>query len=248
MRFKDKVVLVTGGNSGIGFATAKRLVSEGATVIITGRDKTRVEQSVRELGPKNLGIVADVTNFKDIDRVYKEIKEKFGKLDGLFANAGIATFAPITSVTEEAYDSLMNTNVKGVYFTLQKAIPLLSKGASVVINSSVVNTVGNPSASVYSATKAAVRSMARTFSTELIGSGIRVNVVSPGPIETPIWEMPGSDPAIIAARVETIKQTNPSKRFGKPEEIAAAVAFFLSDDSSYVVGAELYVDGGMTQL
>jgi NAD(P)-dependent dehydrogenase (short-subunit alcohol dehydrogenase family) len=175
MRFKDKVVLVTGGNSGIGFATAKRLVSEGATVIITGRDKKRVDQSVQELGAKSLGIVADVTKTEDIDRVYSEIKSKFGKLDGLFANAGVATFEPITQITEKSYDNLMNTNVKGVFFTLQKAIPLLSKGASIVINSSVLNTKGSPGASVYGSTKAAVRSLARSFSSELVGSGVRAH-------------------------------------------------------------------------
>jgi NAD(P)-dependent dehydrogenase (short-subunit alcohol dehydrogenase family) len=248
MRFKDKVVLVTGGNSGIGFATAKRLVSEGATVIITGRDKKRVDQSVQELGAKSLGIVADVTKTEDIDRVYSEIKSKFGKLDGLFANAGVATFEPITQITEKSYDNLMNTNVKGVFFTLQKAIPLLSKGASIVINSSVLNTKGSPGASVYGSTKAAVRSLARSFSSELVGSGVRVNVVSPGPIATPIWESDGVPAAVRDERAANIAKTNPSKRFGQPEEIAGPVAFLLSDDSSYVVGAELYVDGGASQL
>jgi NAD(P)-dependent dehydrogenase (short-subunit alcohol dehydrogenase family) len=248
MRFKDKVVLVTGGNSGIGFATAKRLVSEGATVIITGRDKKRVDQSVQELGAKSLGIVADVTKTEDIDRVYSEIKSKFGKLDGLFANAGVATFEPITQITEKSYDNLMNTNVKGVFFTLQKAIPLLSKGASIVINSSVLNTKGSPGASVYGSTKAAVRSLARSFSSELVGSGVRVNVVSPGPIATPIWESDGVPVAVRDERAANIAKTNPSKRFGQPEEIAGPVAFLLSDDSSYVVGAELYVDGGASQL
>jgi NAD(P)-dependent dehydrogenase (short-subunit alcohol dehydrogenase family) len=248
MRFKDKVVLVTGGNSGIGFATAKRLVSEGATVVITGRDKKRVDQSVQELGGKSLGIVADVTKIEDIDRVYSEVKNKFGKLDGLFANAGVATFEPVTQVTEKSYDNLMNTNVKGVFFTIQKAIPLLNKGASIVINSSVLNTKGSPGASVYGSTKAAVRSLARSFSSELIGNGIRVNVISPGPIATPIWQSDGVPAAVSEDRAANIAKTNPSKRFGQPEEIAGPVAFLLSDDSTYVVGEELYVDGGASQL
>jgi len=246
MRFKDKVILITGGNSGIGLSTAKRLVSEGAKVVITGRDRDSLDKAVKQLSPESSGIVADVTKLKDLDQMYLTIKEKYGRLDGVFANAGIASFVPISNVTEESYDQLMNTNVKGVYFTLQKAIPYLLPGAAIVINASVVAGKGSPGTSVYAATKAAVRSMARTFSGELAQNNIRINVVSPGPIETPIWkkgETPIPDEAIAH-----IAQGVPIKRFGTEEEIAASVSFLLSEDSTYIYGIDLHVDGGVSQI
>ena len=167
----------------------------------------------------------------------------------MFANAGIATFQPVETVTEATYDALMNTNVKGVFFTIQKAIPLLANGASVVVNVSVTQETGAPMTAVYSAGKAAVRSMARTFSGELLGRGIRVNAVSPGPVETPIWQRTGGMPAETAAGMTArIRESNPMKRYGKPEEVAAAVAFLLSQESSYMAGSTIYVDGGATQL
>jgi len=249
MRFKDKIVLVTGGNSGIGLATAKRVAEEGGKVIITGRDRNSLDAAVEAIGADAVGVVADVTNIGDLDRLYAGIREKYGRLDGLFANAGIATFQPIETVTEATYDSLMNTNVKGVFFTIQKAIPLLAAGSSVVVNASVAQETGSPMTAVYAAGKAAVRSMARTFSGELLGRGIRVNAVSPGPVETPIWQRTGGLPKEAAAgMVARIKESNPMKRYGKPEEVAGAVAFLLSSESSYMAGSTIYVDGGATQL
>jgi len=249
MRFKDKVVLITGGNSGIGLATAKRVVEEGGAVIITGRDRNSLDAAVEAIGARASGVAADVTSLGDLDRLYGGIREKYGRLDGLFANAGVATFQPIETVTEATYDALMNTNVKGVFFTIQKAIPLLANGASVVVNASVTQETGAPMTAVYSAGKAAVRSMARTFSGELLGRGIRVNAVSPGPVETPIWQRTGGLPKEAAAgMVARIKESNPMKRYGKPEEVAAAVAFLLSPESSYMAGSTIYVDGGATQL
>jgi NAD(P)-dependent dehydrogenase (short-subunit alcohol dehydrogenase family) len=241
-RFAGRVVLVTGGNSGIGLAAAQRLASEGAQVVITGRDRSKLERAVKEIGPSAFGIAADVSRLDELDRLYRQIKEKYGRLDGVFANAGIAMMEQVEEVTEQSFDTLMNTNLRGTFFTLQKAIPLLGQGAAMVVNASVADTTGSPFFSVYGATKAAVRSLARTFSASLIERGIRVNVVSPGPIETPIWE------GIDAEQKRTIAQANPSKRLGTPEEVAAAVAFLLAPESSYIVGAELYVDGGMTQI
>ena len=241
-RFEGKVVLITGGNSGIGLATARRLVAEGAHVIITGRDGGKLRKALEGLGGKARGIVADVSQPRDIEALYSEIKAQYGHLDGLFANAGIAYMEPLDQVTEAHVDALMDTNVKGTFFTLQKAIPLFAPGAAVVLNASVADTKGNPAMAFYGATKAAVRSMARTFSAHLLARRVRVNVVSPGPIETPIWD--GVDEAGLNAR----KQLVPSKRFGTPEEVAGAVAYLLSDESAYVIGAELYVDGGVSQL
>ncbi len=241
-RFDGKIILVTGGNSGIGLATAARLVSEGATAIITGRNRETLNRAVQNLGKNAHGIAADMTRIPEIDALYRQIKEKFGRLDGLFANAGIALTEPIEEVTEQSFDSLVDANIKGTFFTLQKAIPLLAPGSSVVVNASVADTTGSTVFAVYGATKAAVRSMARSFSASYIERGIRFNAISPGPIETPIWSDTDAD------RVESVKQSNPSKRFGTAQEVAGAVAYLLSFEASYIVGAELYIDGGLTQL
>jgi NAD(P)-dependent dehydrogenase (short-subunit alcohol dehydrogenase family) len=246
-RFEGKTILVTGGNSGMGFATAKRIVEEGGRVIITGRDKTTLEQAQKELGTKGEAIQADVSRLGDLDRLYAHIKEKYGKIDGLFANAGVAEFTPISAVTEEEFDRQFNINVKGVFFTLQKAIPLLNSGASVLLNASVTGSRGGDSSSVYSATKAAVRSMARTFAREHIAQGLRFNAISPGPIDTPIWNG-GIAREHITARKEMVAQANPLKRYGTVDEITSAIVFLLSPESTYILGAELFVDGGMNQL
>jgi NAD(P)-dependent dehydrogenase (short-subunit alcohol dehydrogenase family) len=248
MRFNDKVVLITGGNSGIGLATAKRVASEGAKVIITGRNRESLAAAVEHIGAGAQGVVSDVAKADDLDRLYADIKERHGRLDGLFVNAGVAVFQPVETVTDATYDTLMNTNVKGAFFTIQKAIPLLASGAGIVINASVTQSKGSPMTAVYSATKAAVRSMARTFSAELIGRGVRVNAVSPGPVETPIWQRTGVPEEVAAGMKARIIESNPSKRYGRPEEVAAAVAFLMSSEASYIVGANLYVDGGAGQL
>ncbi|VEB35123.1 SDR family oxidoreductase [Legionella cherrii] len=249
MRFKGKTVVVTGGSSGIGFAVAKRITDEGGRVIITGRNQTKLEAAVKTLGKKAHTLVSDASRISDIDALFSSIKKEVGLIDGLFANAGTVLFEPVEAVTEEHFDYLMNTNVKSVFFTLQKAIPHLAEGASIVVNSSVAGSTGRATASVYSATKAAVRSMARTFAASLLERKIRVNAVSPGPIDTPLWFVEGGLPADQVNKVlEDIKAANPMKRFGSAEEVAAAVAFLLASESSYITGSELFVDGGVTQL
>ena len=249
MRLDGKRVLITGGNSGIGLAVAKRVIDEGARVIITGRDGETLRSAVDTLGPEALGTIADVGDLASIDRMVEFAQREFGEIDGLFANAGIAIFGPIASVTEAQYDTLMQTNVKGVFFTLQKALPILAKGGAVVLNASVADVKGNPNGAIYAATKAAVRSFARTFTAGLADRGIRVNAVSPGPIETPIWSRTQGVPAeAVEATKNHVKSLNPMKRFGTAEEVAATVAFLLSADASYIAASEIYVDGGLTQL
>jgi len=241
-RFVGKVILVTGGNSGIGLATAKRLVAEGAQVIVTGRDGEKLKKAVEELGNKAEGIVADVSKLSDLDSLYAQITAKHGLLNGLFANAGVAVLEPLEQVSEASINTMMETNFRGTFFTLQKAIPLFSKGAAVVLNASVTDSKGQPAMAGYAATKAAVRSMARSFSSHLLPRQVRVNVVSPGPIDTAIWN--GVDAAGLAARAALV----PAKRFGTAEEVAGAVAYLLSDESAYTIGAELFVDGGIAQI
>lgn len=247
-RFEGKTVLVTGGNSGMGFATAKRIVQEGGRVVITGRDEKTLKAAEQELGANALAIRADVSDLKALDGLFATIKQKYGKIDGVFANAGIAKFAPLKQVTEAEYDSLFDVNVKGLFFTVQKAIPLLNKGSAVVLNASVAASRGSDHMGIYSATKAAVRSLARSFSAAYVAEGIRVNVVSPGPIETPIWSREGGGVADADATKKALAESNPSKRVGQVDEIAAPVAFLLSSESSYIVGVELTVDGGMNQI
>lgn len=247
-RFVDKTVLITGGNSGMGFTTAKRIISEGGRAIITGRDPKTLKQAQQELGSRAEAIQADVGKLREIDSLFERVKQKYRKIDALFANAGVAKFAPVEQVTEEDFDTLFDINVKGVYFTLQKAIPLLAPGASVVLNASQAASRGRPQSSVYSATKAAVRSMARTFSAAFVSKEIRFNVISPGPIETPIWDRGGIPSEAVAAIKQAIAESNPMKRYGTSEEVAAAITFLLSPESTYIMGIELLVDGGMNQL
>lgn len=248
-RFDNKIVLITGGNSGIGLASAERFATEGAHVIITGRDETTLHEARAKIGANATAIVADVSRLGDIDELFKQVKEKFGRLDVLFANAGGAQFVPIEQVTEEFYDSMMATNLKGVFFTVQKALPLMTNPSSVILNSSVAAVSGSPTTSVYAATKAAVRSLARTFSAELIERGVRVNVVSPGSIDTPAWDrFKGLPPEVVVSFKQQIVEQVPLKRFGTAKEIAAAVLFLASNESSYILGAELFVDGGLAQL
>jgi NAD(P)-dependent dehydrogenase (short-subunit alcohol dehydrogenase family) len=247
-RLEGKVAVVTGGNSGIGLASAKRLAEEGARVAISGRNQKTLDEAVKVIGHGVLAIKADTTKIADTERFLKEVAEKLGKIDVLFVNAGIAHFLPLEAVTEGHFDEQFNTNVKGAYFTVLKSVPYLNDGASVVLNTSIVSTKGQVNTSVYSSTKAALRSFARTTAAELVGRGIRVNAVAPGPIETPIFEKTGLPKEQIDAFATQITQAIPMKRFGKPEEIAGVVAFLASSDASYITGVELNVDGGMGQL
>jgi len=244
-KLEGKIALITGGNSGIGLATAKRFVSEGAYVFITGRRQPELAAAAKDIGRNVIGVQGDVSNLGDLDRLFAQIKREKGKLDIVFANAGGAQFAPFGKITEEHYDTLFNSNVKGLLFTVQKALPLLPDGASIILNASVVASKAiAPAWSVYSATKAAVRSFARTWTNDLKDRRIRVNAVSPGYTDTPPWH------SIEAAEehMKTISSSVPLGRFGTPDEIAKAVVFLASDDSSYVTGAELFVDGGFAQV
>jgi len=247
-RFEGKTVLITGGNSGIGLATARLFKQEGANVAITGRDQKTLDEAVRAIGKDTLAVKADVSKLADLDRLFAQVSAKFGKIDALFANAGIAKFAPASESSEQLFDESFNINVKGLYFTLQKAIPYLNDNAGIVLNSSVVNSRGTPGTSVYAATKAAVRSLARTFAAELVGRGIRVNVVSPGPINTPIFGKTGLPQATLDVFATQIKADVPMKRFGTPEEVGEAALFLASSQASYITGVDLNVDGGLGQI
>ena len=248
-KLEGKIALITGGNSGIGLATAKQFVSEGAYVFITGRRDPELAAAVKEIGRNVTGVQGDVSNLADLDRLFAQIKREKGRLDIVFANAGVAKYAPFGTITEEHYDSIFGINVKGLLFTAQKALPLLPDGASIILNASIVASKGFSSNSVYSATKAAVRSFARTWTTDLKDRRIRVNAVSPGPIDTPgLNELLASAGGAGEERLKMISNNVPLGRLGKPDEIANAVVFLASDDSSYVTGTELFVDGGFAQV
>jgi len=247
-RLEGKVAVVTGGNSGIGLATAKRLQEEGAKVVISGRTKKTLDEAVKTIGNGVLAIQADVSHLDDLDKLYGEVSKKLGKIDVLFVNAGVAKFAPLADTSEGTYDEQFGTNVKGAYFTIQKALPLLNDGASIILNTSVAGSKGNIATSAYSATKAALRSLARTAAAELVGRGIRVNAVAPGPIVTPIFEKTGLPQEAIDEWSKEILERVPMKRFGQPEEVAATVAFLASEDASYITGVEINVDGGAGQI
>ena len=247
-RFAGKVVAITGGNSGIGLATAKLFREEGAKVAIAGRDQKTLDEAVKFSGGDTLAVKADVSKLEDIDKFFTQVAAKFGKIDALFANAGIAKFAPAGDSSEQLFDETFDVNVKGLYFTLQKALSHLNDNAGIVLNSSVVNSKGSANTSVYSATKAAVRSLARTFASELVDRGIRVNVVSPGPITTPIFGRTGLPQAAVDEFASHVKAQVPMKRFGTPEEVGHAVLFLASPEASYITGVDLNVDGGMGQV
>ena len=247
-KLEGKIALITGGNSGIGLATAKQFVSEGAYVFITGRREPELAAAVKEIGRNVTGVQGDVSNLGDLDRLFAKIKREKGKLDIVFANAGVAKYAPFGTITEEHHDSIFGINVKGLLFTVQKALPLLPDGASIILNASVVASKGLSANSVYSATKAAVRSFARTWTTDLKDRRIRVNAVSPGPIETPGLKDLVASTGAGEERLKMISNNVPLGRLGKPDEIAKAVVFLASDDSSYVAGTELFVDGGFAQV
>ena len=247
-KLKGKLAVVTGGSSGIGLATARRFITEGADVVITGRTQEALDRALTDLCEGGYGICGDVSKLDQLNSLYDQIGEQFGRIDVLFANAGVAPLAPFEAVTEEQFDRLFNVNVRGLFFTVQKALPLLSNGASVILNASVVAQSGLPNTSVYSATKAAVRSLGRTLAAELAPRGIRVNVLSPGLIETPFWEKVGLSQDKVEAFGAQVVQKTPLGRAGKPEEIAATAVFLASDDSSFFTGADLIADGGFMQV
>src|SRR6059036_1359803 len=247
-KLEGKTALITGGNSGIGLATAKELVNEGAYVFITGRRDLELAAAVKEIGRNVTGLQGDVSNLGDLDRLFANVKREKAKLDVVFANAGGAKFAPLGKITEEHFDSIFDINVKGLLFTVQKALPLMPDGASIILNASIAGSIGTPEWSVYNATKAAVRSFARTWTTDLKNRRIRVNAVSPGSIDTP-----GLSDLLASAetgqhRLKMLSNIVPLGRLGTPDEIAKAVVFLASDDSSYITGTELFVDGGMAQV
>jgi len=247
-RLEGKVAVVTGGNSGIGLATAKRLHDEGARVAISGRSQKTLGEAVKFLGNDVLAVQADVSKLADTDRLFDAVRQRFGKIDILFVNAGVAKFAPLDSVTEEHYDEQFDINTKGAYFTIRKALPILNDGASIILNTSVVSHEGIVNGTVYAATKAAMRSLARSVAAELVGRNIRVNAVAPGPIETPIFERTGLSKEALAEFAKTVLATVPMKRFGTPQEVAGTVAFLASSDASYITGVEIDVDGGRGQI
>jgi NAD(P)-dependent dehydrogenase (short-subunit alcohol dehydrogenase family) len=247
-RLEGKVAVVTGGNSGIGLASAKRLQNEGAHVAIAGRSQKTLNEAVNSIGNGILAVQADVSNLNDLDKLYQVVSQKLGKIDILFVNAGVAKFAPLASTPESLFDENFDINMKGAYFTIQKALPFLNDGASIILNTSVAGQKAVANASAYSATKSAMRSLAQTAAAELAERGIRVNSVAPGPIETPIFERTGLPKAALDDFSKTILEQVPLKRFGKPEEVAGAVAFLASSDASYITGVELNVDGGLGQV
>ena len=247
-RLDGKVAVVTGGNSGIGLATAREFKQQGARVVITGRDQQTLDDAKQALGGDVLAVRSDTSQLADIDKLFAEVKEKLGKIDVLFINAGVGKFVPLESVTEEFFDSIMDINFKGAYFTIQKALPLLNDNASIVLNASINAYIGMPNTSVYAASKAALITLARTLSAELVDRGIRVNVVSPGPVATPIFGKLGIAADALDEVVKNVQTQVPMKRFGRPEEIAKAVLFLASDDASFLLGTEIVADGGMSQL
>ena len=247
-KLEGKIALVTGGNSGIGRATAKQFVHEGAYVFITGRRKPELDTAVKEIGGSVRGVQGDVSSLGDLDRLFAQIQQDKGRLDVLFANAGAAQYAALGTITEEHYHAIFDINVKGLLFTVQKALPLMPDGASIILNASIVASKGLTANSVYSATKAAVRSFARTWTTDLKHRRIRVNAVSPGPIDTPGLNDLVASTGAGEQRLKMISSNVPLGRLGTPDEIARAVVFLASDDSSYVTGTELFVDGGMAQV
>lgn len=247
-RLEGKVAVVTGGSTGIGLATAKRFVEEGAYVFITGRRQKELDAAVKTIGKNVTAVVGDVSKLEDLDRLYETIKKEKGHVDVVFANAGGGEFAPLGEITEEHYQSTFDRNVKGLIFTVQKALPLFERGGSIILNASIAGYKAMPAFSVYSATKAAVRSFARGWTVDLQGRGIRVNALSPGPIQTPAIDGLAETEEQKQQFKSTLESSVPLGRIGQPEEIASAAVFLASDESSFMTGAELTVDGGMAQI
>jgi NAD(P)-dependent dehydrogenase (short-subunit alcohol dehydrogenase family) len=248
-KLDGKIAVITGGSSGMGLTTAEHFAAEGAYVFITGRRREELEAAVRQIGKGVTGVQGDVSNLADIDRLYEIVKREKGHIDVLFANAGVgAPRAALGAITEQDFDRTFNINVKGLLFTVQKALPLFTDGGSILLNASIAASKGFPGMSVYSATKAAVRSFARTWTTDLKDRKIRVNIISPGPIDTPIFEIPGRSAEQIEQIKAGFRAAVPMGRLGRPDEIAKAAVFLASDDSSFITGIELFVDGGTAQV
>lgn len=247
-KLDDKIAVITGGASGIGLAAAKRFVAEGAFVYLFGRRQDMLDAAVAELGPNARGIRGDIARFEDLDRLFATVESEKGRIDVLFANAGIGTLAPLGAITPEQFDQTFDINVKGTLFTVQKALPLLKPGSSIVLTGSTTGVMGTPAFSVYSASKAAIRNFARSWALDLKGTGIRVNILSPGPTKTQgvkdALGQSGQADAIIAELIEN----TPMARLGDPAETAAVAAFLASDDSSFMTGSEVFVDGGHAQV
>lgn len=244
-RFHDKVTVVIGGNSGIGLASAQAFALEGARVVITGRDTATLARAAQSIGRGVLPIRCDVSDLRQIEALVAEIRAQLGRIDVLFVNAGTGAFIPIEAVTERDWDHLMAVNLKGVFFTVQKALPLMPKGGAIVLNSSIGWKKGIPTGSVYAASKAGVRALGRNFAAELVGRGIRVNVVSPGPIDTPIiGRTAGLAPEMIPELRKQMLANTPMRRMGEPAEVARAALFLASEEASFITGVDLLVDGG----
>ena len=247
-RLSNKVAVITGGNSGIGLATARQFVNEGARVVITGRNEQTLREAKDQIGDQVHTLVSDASKMNDIRQLANQVGDLTDKIDILFVNAGFGKFSPIDQVDEAHFDEQFNVNVKGLYFTIQQLLPLINEGGAIILNTSVVTEMGMPGASVYSATKAAVASFGKTLAAELAGRKIRVNVVSPGPIQTNFFNATGMTQEQIEGFAEGALAQVPMQRFGTPDEVAKAVTFLASDEASYVLGTELYVDGGMSQI
>jgi NAD(P)-dependent dehydrogenase (short-subunit alcohol dehydrogenase family) len=247
-KLDGKIALITGGSTGIGLATAKLFQQEGAQVILTGRNAEAIDAAQKELGPSAIAIVSDTSRLQEINSLMDVIRQKFGRIDILFANAGIAKFQPFGEIQEATFDEHFDINVKGLFFTVQAALPLIPSGGSVLLTASVGSKKGFAGSSVYAATKAAVRSFGRTLATELAPRGIRVNTLSPGPVVTPIFAKMGLPEAAIAEMQKGMSASIALKRMGTAEEIARAALFLSSDDASLIVGAELFADGGLAEL
>ena len=247
-KLEGKVAVITGGNSGIGLATAQRFVLDGAYVFITGRCQSKLDEAVKQIGTNITGVQGDVLNLADLDRLYNTVKEQQGRIDILFANAGVGELVPLGTITEAHFDKTFGINVKGVLFTVQKALPLFQDGGSIILNASIASSKGVGAASVYNASKAAVRSFARTWTVELKRRKIRVNTISPGMIDTPALNGLAQSQEQIEQFKTSFVSTVPLERMGSPDEVAKVVSFLASDESSYITGIELFVDGGMAQI
>jgi len=248
-RFSDKVVLVIGGNSGIGRAAAQGYAAEGAHVVITGRDARTLEAVAKELGGEALAIRADIADIASTDEVVRQVRERHGRIDVLFVNAGVGGFAPVTAVTPQLWDQVHDVNLRGCFFAAQKVLPLMGRGGAIVFTGSIGSQLAAPANVVYAASKAGLRAVTRIFAVELVAQGIRVNMVSPGPTETPIlYRNPGMDEKAADALRQMMIANTPMKRMGTPEEIARAVLFLSSDEASFITGVDLFVDGGVIEL